>query len=113
VRRHQVETHVNVWRTVGLGLPDRDGATVSASFLAERRNEFNVRLDMGTPEGKEMFLRLAERADVWMESSKPGTYTKWGLSDEVVLARNPRLVICHVGTGGTGTRRTWGGRATT
>ena len=94
----QVENpHVpDVWRTVGLSLPAKDGSNVSASFLAERRNEFNVRLDMGTPEGKEIFLQLAERADIWMESSKPGTYPKWGLTDEVVLARNPALVICHV-----------------
>lgn len=86
----------DVWRNLGLTLPARDGSNVSASFLAERRNEFNVRLDMGTPEGKEIFLQLAERADVWMESSKPGTYGKWGLTDDVVLARNPRLVITHV-----------------
>ncbi len=86
----------DVWRTVGLSLPTRDGGTVSASFLAERRNEFNVLLDMGQPKGKEIFLKLVERADIWMESSKPGTYAKWGLTDEVVLARNPRLVITHV-----------------
>lgn len=86
----------DVWRTVGLGIPARDGSTVSASFLAERRNEFNVLLDMSQPEGKELFLKLAERADIWMESSKPGTYPKWGLTDEVVHERNPRLVITHV-----------------
>ena len=86
----------DVWRTVGLSLPTKKGGTVSASFLAERRNQFNVLLDMGKPEGRELFLKLAERADIWMESSKPGTYAKWGLSDDVVLARNPRLVITHV-----------------
>ncbi len=86
---------LDIWRTVGLSLPTKDG-TVSASFVAERRNEFNVRIDMGTPEGKEIFLQLAERADIWMESSRPGTYAKWGLTDDIVLARNPRLVICHV-----------------
>jgi crotonobetainyl-CoA:carnitine CoA-transferase CaiB-like acyl-CoA transferase len=31
-----------------------------------------------------------------MESSKPGTYAKWGLSDEVVLRANPGLVVTHV-----------------
>ena len=87
----------DVWRTTGLGLPKKDGSgVVSTSFLAERRNEFNVTLDMGTPEGKEIFLKLAERAAIWMESSRPGAYAKWGLDDETVLARNPALVICHV-----------------
>ena len=34
--------------------------------------------------------------DIWMESSKPGSYAEWGLTDEVVLAGNPKLVIAHV-----------------
>ena len=94
----------DAWRAIGLKLPTTDGsATVGTSWLAERRNEFNVTLDMSTPDGKELFLKLAERADIWMESSKPGTYTKWGLDDAAVLARNPRLVVCHVsGYGQTG-----------
>ena len=43
-----------------------------------------------------MFLRLLGQADIWMESSIPGTYTEWGLDDNTVLATNPRLVIAHV-----------------
>ena len=94
-----------VWREVGLRIPTRgdDDPAVSTSWLAERRNEFNVTLDMSKPEGRELFLELAHRAEIWMESSKPGTYQKWSLSDDVVLARNPKLVICHVsGYGQTG-----------
>ncbi len=86
----------DTWRGLGLKVPTKDGGSVGTSWLQERRNEFNVSLDMSTPEGHEIFLKLAERADIWMESSKPGSYDKWGLSDEVVQARNPRLVICHV-----------------
>jgi crotonobetainyl-CoA:carnitine CoA-transferase CaiB-like acyl-CoA transferase len=87
----------DTWRTIGLSLPAADGSrTVSTSWLQERRNEFNVTLDMSTPEGKEIFLALAARADIWMESSRPGTYPKWGLDDAVVQAASPRLVICHV-----------------
>ena len=95
----QVENpHVeDTWRGIGLQLPRSDGAgTVGTSWLQERRNEFNVSLDMSTPEGKEIFLKLAARADIWMESSRPGTYAKWGLDDATVLAANPALVVCHV-----------------
>jgi crotonobetainyl-CoA:carnitine CoA-transferase CaiB-like acyl-CoA transferase len=102
----QVENpHVeDTWRTIGLKVPSVDGTTqVGTSWLAERRNEFNVTLDMSTPEGKEKFLKLAARADIWMESSRPGAYDRWGLSDAVVQAANPALVICHVsGYGQTG-----------
>ncbi len=87
----------DMWRGLGLKLPTNNASKeVSTSFLAERRNEFNVTLDMGQPGGKEIFLSLAERADIWMESSKPGAYDRWGLDDATVLARNPKLVICHV-----------------
>jgi L-carnitine CoA-transferase len=102
----QVENpHVeDTWRTIGLKVPSIDGTQqVGTSWLAERRNEFNVTLDMSTPEGKAKFLKLAARADIWMESSRPGTYEKWGLTDAVVQAANPALVICHVsGYGQTG-----------
>jgi crotonobetainyl-CoA:carnitine CoA-transferase CaiB-like acyl-CoA transferase len=94
----------DTWRNVGLRVPSADGAReVGTSWLAERRNEFNITLDMANPEDKERFLKLAARADIWMESSRPGAYDRWGLSDAVVQAANPRLVICHVsGYGQTG-----------
>ena len=95
----QVENpHVeDTWRTIGLKLPSADGARqVGTSWLAERRNEFNITLDMSTLEGNARFLKLAARADIWMESSRPGAYDRWGLSDAVVQVANPALVICHV-----------------
>lgn len=95
----QVENpHVrDAWRDLGLKLPRKDGnGGAGTSWLQERRNSFNITLDMGTAEGREAFLKLAERADMWMESSRPGTYAKWGLTDDVLLACNPALVICHV-----------------
>src|SRR5436190_659388 len=79
------------------------GGPVSSSFVQERRNAFYVTLDLSTPDGRELFLRLVRTRDIWMESSKPGTYAKWGLADDVVLAANPALVVTHVsGYGQTG-----------
>jgi len=76
---------------------------VASSFVQERRNAFYVTLDLSTPDGRELFLRLVRTRDIWMESSKPGTFPKWGLTDDVVLAANPALVITHVsGYGQTG-----------
>ncbi len=95
----QVENpHVDdTWRSVGLKLKSKDGSReMGTSWLAERRNEFNITLDMGKPDGKAKFLKLAARADIWMESSRPGTYDAWGLDDATVQAANPALVICHV-----------------
>jgi crotonobetainyl-CoA:carnitine CoA-transferase CaiB-like acyl-CoA transferase len=86
---------VDPWRTLDAPLK-ADGVSVSSSFIQERRNAFYVTLDISTDEGRDLFLRLVRTRDIWMESSKPGTYAKWGLSDEVVLDANPGLVVTHV-----------------
>lgn len=85
------------WRTIGVRLKTRDGSPpVATSWIQERRNVFCVTLDLSKPRGCELFLRLAARADIWMESSKPGTYSKWGLDDTAVWKVNQKLVITHV-----------------
>jgi crotonobetainyl-CoA:carnitine CoA-transferase CaiB-like acyl-CoA transferase len=84
------------WRTLGIRLPTRDGSpAVATNWVQERRNVFCVTLDLSKPRGREIFIRLVERAEIWMESSKPGTYHKWGLDNAAVWKVNPRLVIAH------------------
>ena len=85
-----------VWRNLEFPIQGDNGATVAAGWVQMRRNSFHVTLDLSTPRGKEMFLKLISQADIWMESSIPGTYSEWGLDDETVLKVNPRLVITHV-----------------
>ena len=89
------------WRTVGIRLKTRDGKGETATnWVQERRNVFCVSLDLTRPRGRELFLRLLERADIWMESSKAGTYPQWGLDDASVWKVNPKLVITHVSSYG-------------
>ena len=92
------------WRNIGINLTSKDGkSSVATSWIQERRNVFCITLDLSKPRGRELFIRLAARADIWMESSRPGTYPKWGLDDAAVWKVNPRLVITHVsGFGQTG-----------
>jgi crotonobetainyl-CoA:carnitine CoA-transferase CaiB-like acyl-CoA transferase len=95
---------VDPWRRVGATrVTGDDGTQVSAAFVQERRNAFYITLDLSTPEGQVLLLRLLRRADIWLESSKPGTCQNWGLTDERVLEANPALVVTHVsGYGQTG-----------
>lgn len=64
------------------------------SFAQENRNKRN--LAMNVPESKDVFDKLLQWADVWIESSKPGMYDKWGYTDEHVFELNPKLVVVHV-----------------
>lgn len=76
---------------------------ISESWVQYSRNKLSVGLDVRKPEGRAIFLRLIEQSDIWIESSRPGTYEKFGLSDEEVWRANPRLTIVHVsGHGRTG-----------
>lgn len=61
-----------------------------------RRNQRNISVDIRSEEGREILLKLAESADIYLESNKGGTYEKWGLTDEVLWERNPKLVIMHL-----------------
>ncbi len=79
------------------------GAAVSESWVQYGRNKLSVGLDVRQPKGREVFLDLLRASDIWIESSRPGTYDRLGLSDAEVWAANPRLTIVHVsGYGRTG-----------
>ena len=85
------------WRSIGIRFDTKNGGDpVATTFVQERRNVFCVTLDFTKPRSKELFLKLAARADIWMESSKAGSYTRWGLDDACVWKVNPKLVITHV-----------------
>lgn len=72
----------------------------------DRRNQRTIALNIPTPEGKEIFLRLIRETDIFIEASRGGQYRKWGLTDEVLWEVNPRLVIVHIsGFGQTGDSR--------
>ena len=86
----------DVWRKLEFPITGDNGNTVAAGWVQDRRNSFHVTLDLSTPRGQEIFLDLLRQADIWMESSIPGTYSAWGLDDETALKANPRLVIAHV-----------------
>jgi crotonobetainyl-CoA:carnitine CoA-transferase CaiB-like acyl-CoA transferase len=85
------------WRNFGNKLPARDGGpAVGTSWIQERRNMLSITLDLSKPRGRELFLGLVATAEIWMESSRPGAYARWGLDDQAVWTVNPKLVITHV-----------------
>lgn len=63
----------------------------------------SVALDLSTPDGQDILLRLVERADVVTENFVPGTLEKWGLTPERLRAVRPDLILCRIsGFGQTG-----------
>jgi crotonobetainyl-CoA:carnitine CoA-transferase CaiB-like acyl-CoA transferase len=81
-------------------LPAAPGVRESAYFAGCNRGKRSVTVDLRTPEGREIFLRLGEWADVVISNFAPGTMERWGLSYEDLAARNPRLVYAVSSTFG-------------
>ncbi|MGE5650670.1 MAG: CaiB/BaiF CoA transferase family protein [Bacillota bacterium] len=69
---------------------------VSQFFVAVNRGKQFMRLDLKKEEQREEFLKLAEAADVVVESFRPGVMDKLGVGWEVLKRRNPRLVMCAI-----------------
>jgi alpha-methylacyl-CoA racemase len=74
--------------------PARGG--IGGRFLAVNRDKRSLALDLKAPEGREAFLRLVERADVVVESFRPGVMDKLGVGWEALRARNRGIVVCSI-----------------
>ena len=85
--------HARAW-----GPPFWDGE--GAMFLASNAGKRSLSLDLGDPRGLEALLRLADRADVLVQSLRPGAAAGHGFGPDVVRGRNPRLVYCTIGAFG-------------
>jgi alpha-methylacyl-CoA racemase len=68
----------------------------SAMFYAINRNKRSIRLNLKTDGGREAFLRLADGADVVVESFRPGVMERLGIGYAALHARNPKLVVCSI-----------------
>lgn len=78
--------------------PEVDGA--GYAFSATNRGKRSVALNLKAPGAPDVVLRLAARADVLVESFRPGVMDRLGLSDAALEAANPRLVrVSLVGYG--------------
>lgn len=65
-------------------------------FFNIHRNKRGLTLNLKSAEGKAIFLRLAERADVVVENFRPGVKHRLGIDYEAVRAVNPRIVYASI-----------------
>jgi alpha-methylacyl-CoA racemase len=67
------------------------------------RGKRQLTIDLRAPGGADLIAALADTADVFLESYRPGTMERRGLGPDTLLARNPRLVYTRLtGWGQTG-----------
>ncbi len=79
---------------------------VPTNWKLYARNKKSVALELRDPKARELLLAMVERADVFVESFRPDTLEAMGLGPDVLLARNPKLVVVRIsGWGQTGPYR--------
>ncbi len=66
----------------------RDGS----DFQNLHRNKRAITLNLKTDEGREILMKLAEKADVIIENMRPGVTRRLGVDYESVKKRNPKIV---------------------
>jgi alpha-methylacyl-CoA racemase len=92
--------------------PKRGGVQIEPVFHAYsgQRGAKRIRIDLKSDAGRAAFLRLAARADVVIESFRPGVADRLGIGFAAVRAENPRIVYCSTsGYGQTGPAAGWAG----
>jgi crotonobetainyl-CoA:carnitine CoA-transferase CaiB-like acyl-CoA transferase len=78
-----------------------EGATY---YLGLNRNKRSIALDLKDPGDVGLARRLCERADVVVESFRPGTFERLGLGYEAIAEANPGLILCSISAFGSGER---------
>ncbi len=84
-------------------VPALNKELMGTSFLAQNANKKSLTLNLKLDEGKEIFRKLLESADVLVENFRPGVMSRLGFPWEEMEKINPRLVYCAIsGFGQTG-----------
>jgi formyl-CoA transferase len=66
------------------------------SWLLDSRNKKSLALDVTRPEGRDVLLRLAARADVYLTNFPPALLARLGLAWEDLSVVNPRLIYASL-----------------
>jgi crotonobetainyl-CoA:carnitine CoA-transferase CaiB-like acyl-CoA transferase len=89
-----------VWVEPPGGDPCRDEVPASAAVF--NRGKRSIELDLTDPGARAPLLELIDRAEVFVESWRPGVAARLGLDDETLQARNPGLVYVSISGFGEG-----------
>ena len=82
------------------------GEGMSGRYLTVNRNTRSVKMDLKDDQERERFLQMATRADVVVESFRPGVMERLGVGYEALRGRNAGIILCSIsGYGQTGPYR--------
>ncbi len=68
----------------------------SGFFTYFNRNKKSISIDLKSDKGKEILLKLVEKADILIENFGPGTVERLGVGYDICRKKNPRLIYCSL-----------------
>lgn len=68
----------------------------STYFVWLNRGKESLRLDLKSDEGKELFLKIVDKADVFIQNLAPGAMERLNLNSEKLRQRNETLITCDI-----------------
>ena len=105
VERPHAGDDTRIWGPPWLKDNQGQNTSESAYYLSANRNKYSVAIDLASPEGQALILKMVENADVVIENYKAGSLKKYGLDYQSLAKVNPRLVYCSItGFGQNGPR---------
>ena len=75
---------------------DRGIVPSNSAYNALNRNKRSIALNLKTESGRNIFYRLAEKADVVVEEFRPGTTKRLSVDYETLSEINPRIIYCAI-----------------
>lgn len=76
--------------------PELNAKGMGVSFLAQNAGKKSVTVNFKHEDGKALFLRLVETADVVVENFRPGVMDRLGLGYEVLKTHRHNLIYCAI-----------------
>jgi crotonobetainyl-CoA:carnitine CoA-transferase CaiB-like acyl-CoA transferase len=76
--------------------PPEDVFAQSPGYRVWNRGKRSAVLDLKAPDGRRAFLDLAARADIVVDSYRPGVMERLGFGHAELAAGNPRLITCSI-----------------
>ncbi|GGX40379.1 CoA transferase [Tateyamaria omphalii] len=76
--------------------PELNAKGMGVSFLAQNAGKKSVTVNFKHADGKALFLKLVETADVLVENFRPGVMDRLGLGHEVLKEHKPDLIYCAI-----------------
>ncbi len=96
VMKVEAGSAIDLFRAWDGRAPDTDWWNKSRFFRFTNRNKRGLGIDLKSPDGRALFLRLVAKADVVLENFRRGVLERLNLSFADLLAANPCIILASI-----------------